>query len=239
VCLPPALQARLCDALAARPNVGTVVLEKPVAADPEAAARVYEKLVASGKAVIVDYSFLYAKWYEPFGALLSAAPEGSASIAWTFRAHHYRHDLANWKRDAQAGGGVVRFFGIHVIALLASLGYTQVVRSRLESAAGQASARWVARFMRPAGPAMDVTVDSNADAARFALSADAQGAPMLETDDPFTDPAFVPRWPGEDRRIAPLARMLRAAEPDASRDALYRLVNALWAEVERCSGADS
>jgi len=40
------------------------------------------------------------------------------------KADHFKNNKDNWKRDHKQGGGPLRFYGIHLIAVLAELGYT-------------------------------------------------------------------------------------------------------------------
>ena len=242
VCLPPAAQARVGRELAQMAHVRTVVLEKPVASDPAQAEQVFEALVAAHKSVVVNYSFLYTTWHERFGALLRHTGAGTTlSVAWTFRAHHFRQDVDNWKRTPADGGGVLRFYGIHVIALLASVGYAHVRGSALRASGSAPEAIWDANFSKPNAPRVAVRVDSNCAEARFTLrSEDPAAHPFeIDLDDPFSDAAFVPRRPADDRRIPHIARLLRSAAGADEQRTFYRAVNALWAQVERSTVNES
>ena len=86
---------------------------------------------------------------------------------WTFLAHHFRYDLDNWKRFNKTGGGVIRFYGIHVIALLSEIGYQDVLLSEVSGSSFDESEKWIAIFSGMDLPPFKVCVDSKSIQNRF------------------------------------------------------------------------
>ena len=84
-------------------------------------------------------------------------------------AHHFRHGLDNWKRREELGGGPLRFFGIHVVALLAELGYEQVEWSQTFGQSKSDKEKWAARFSGSTLPRCDVSVDTRSTVESFAI----------------------------------------------------------------------
>ena len=212
----PALVARCCEA----PRIDRIILEKPVATTPNEADDVLDMLDRSGKRYRIGYTLLHAS----FNRSLRWPAEAVAAIDWTFTAHHFAHDLSNWKRDPAQGGGVIRFFGVHVLALLANYGYDTVVSSRI---AGETE-RWQAELTGPARRIAKVRVDSRVSPDRFRIGFD--DAAAVDIAEPF---ALERPRAKDDRRVPVLERLLASFRQDDGRcRQLYRATHALWRGAE-------
>lgn len=211
-----------------RSNLQRILLEKPIAPTPDAAAHVLDELSRHRRTVRVGYTFRYTTWGK---LLLSSGRAGGApapiEIDWSFRAHHYRNGLQNWKRSVSSGGGVVRFFGIHVIALLAEMGYRFVSMSEVAAGSSDEAERWRAIFSGSDLPEARIRIDSNADSELFRVNA---GDLSVHLRDPFeeatTDDGF-------DRRVDGLTELCRdflyGSEGCPS---WYRASVELWSQAE-------
>lgn len=217
----PALVARCCAAA----RIERIVVEKPVAITPAQADDVLARLAASGKRYRIGYTLLHAAWTDR----LPWPHERAVSIEWTFMAHHFARDLANWKRDASQGGGVIRFFGVHLLALLARRGYDEVARSVVAGDRSGEPDRWEAEFRGPGLAPARVRMDSRSAVERFSIAFD--GAPAaVALREPFQleSPA-----PPDDRRVPVLERLLATFDrDDALFVELYAATNRLWRRVE-------
>jgi predicted dehydrogenase len=223
----PAEQPALVERCCAAPRIERIVVEKPVAPTPALAHDVLARLARSGKRYRVGYTLLHAAWNRG----LEWPGRGAVSIDWAFMAHHFAKDLASWKREASAGGGVIRFFGVHVLALLAQHGYADVAASSLAGAAAGEPERWQAQFIGPGLPAAHIRVDSRAASERFAIAFD--GAAAVRLREPFQLEAAAPP---DDRRVPVLERLLATfGEDDAPFVELYAAANRLWQRVEEVS----
>lgn len=212
-------------------NVRRLFLEKPLAPEPQAARALLDALIASGRKFRIGYSFLHADWYESLkrGA---GRVDGDLSLTWRFKAHHFAEGLANWKRAAAAGGGALRFYGIQVLALLASLGYDDVLESSAYEARPGEPERWRAAFAGPSLPACRVELDSRSDAGEFSITAPGGGI-ELRLAEPFEPAAGASDASLADRRIGVLRRLCGTIElADAPFHRFYASVNALWEKAE-------
>lgn len=219
-------------------NIERVVLEKPLARTPEAASRAQRALARSGKRFRIGYVFRFTEWGERFLASAKAGACDALSIDWRFHAHHFRHDLANWKRSHAAGGGVVRFYGIQALALLAEAGYDVVDTSRTESRAPDEVERWRARFTGPGLPPCDLNVDSRSDTTGFRVVASTRaGNKVLATSsDPLATSGDQLGTSGQvDHRIGVLGELCRTLEHGQTFPGWYDAVLDLWDEAERVS----
>lgn len=226
IATPPARQLEVAARCAALPRIQRMVLEKPVAVTPALAQALLEQLRAAGKRVRVGYTLLETEWHRDL-----RWPRAGAEVAltWTFMAHHFAKDLATWKRTHDEGGGVLRFFGVHVIALLAHHGYDAVRSSSLEGAAAGEPERWTALFSGPGLPDCHVRVDSRSQARRFEIAV-AGGISVTALQDPFERERSRA---GEDPRVGVLLRLLRNFDSqDRPWDNLYARTNELWQQVE-------
>ncbi|NDD65755.1 MAG: hypothetical protein EBZ36_17535, partial [Acidobacteria bacterium] len=169
IATPPLAQVEMVKRCAKLANIRRFVLEKPVASSPELATSLLDSLDDQGKRYRVGYTLLHARWHSSLcwpQLSMSAAP---VRLEWTFHAHHFAHNLFNWKRRHEEGGGVLRFFGIHVVALLASQGYDSVLYSFLNGANASEPERWRAMFAGPGLPHCEVLLDSRCNRRGFSI----------------------------------------------------------------------
>ena len=78
--------------------------------------------------------------------LLSVNLKCKLNLNWEFMAHHYINNLDTWKNKHSHGGGALRFYGIHVIALLAYVGYNNIIKSKLSLDLAGNPYQWSAIF---------------------------------------------------------------------------------------------
>lgn len=231
--LAPAAQERRLMECLALPHLHTLFLEKPLATSPENALWLHVALCHSRKVVRVAYLFRYLEWAENLRTTLSSRSEGHVQITWRFQAHHFQQRLDNWKRHPIDGGGPLRFYGIHLIALLAEIGYTEVTHSEtLHTAAGDA-ARWRATFTHDRLTEICVDVDTCAEEAGFRVDFVRRGnhEAIIALRDPFTGVASDHK--ALDPRVGVLATHLRSAsEGPAAVPDFYQATLALWQRIE-------
>lgn len=159
----PAEQCRWLDICIDQPQLQFLFLEKPLAPCPDDAYAIHDRLKQSGKVVRIAYLFRYLEWAKRLVELVQQSPCESVKIRWSFLAHHFRSKLQTWKREPELGGGPVRFYGIHLIALLAELGYENV--SSLTE-----GFRWQGVFTGNNLPRCDVDVDTASDTTEFSIT---------------------------------------------------------------------
>jgi predicted dehydrogenase len=226
IATPPARQLEVAARCAALPRIERIVLEKPVAVTPALAQALLEQLRAAGKRVRVGYTLLDTQWHRDLRWPRSG---GEVALTWTFMAHHFARDLANWKRRHDEGGGVLRFFGVHLLALLAHHGYEEVKAPVLEGEVPGEPERWSALFSGPGLPDCHVRVDSRSTTDRFEIAM-AGGVSVAALQDPFERERAEA---GADRRVGVLVRLLRSFDSqDRPWDNLYARTNDLWRQAE-------
>lgn len=230
----------------ARPEVRHLLLEKPLARTPALAQRGLDALVESGKDFRIGYLFGLTGWGRELRNILGAGSYGGRLfIRWQFCAHHYRHDLRNWKRYVATGGGAIRFFGVQVIALLARLGYRDVAVSRTFGASTDEVEMWSATMTGPGLPECSLMIDTRSSKTAFQVMCQREVRCHPDVSHRFTSPfASGPRpeanFPVDlDPRIRELTELCRsllgATESDIG---WYQLTLDLWRSAEDMSTFD-
>lgn len=201
--------------------------EKPLAVTPQKAKYFLDRLVDSGYRFSVSYLFLYQPWYQSILSMLNAkAGDGEICITWQFMAHHFSHCVDTWKSDHGQGGGVVRFYAIHLIAVAAGLGYTYVEQAKVDDA----YTRCVFIFQGEKRPPLRILVDSSCADTLFTISA--KGVDGHTSVDPFGGKDSM-----EDYRIHSIISYIKdAVAKDQQADYSFQYaVLSLWEEAERIS----
>lgn len=213
-------------------NVERVLLEKPLAPNPRLARGIMSAMRRSGVMLRIGYLFRYAPWAETLRHEAATCGNRGITLRWRFRAHHYMHDQATWKRSVACGGGALRFYGIHVIAVLAEIGYEEVLSSMCVSRGLDEAEAWRGRFRGTGLADIQVEVDSNSDETSFSIACDGVDEPACVLPHPFFDAGVSEA--GLDGRVAvllPLCRELVGL--DLSTPPWYDLALALWEAVEQ------
>jgi predicted dehydrogenase len=227
IATPPAQQVVIAMNCLSYDNISHMFLEKPLAASPSAAVDLLEALETSGKKFRLGYNFRLTDW----GQALRTQAGGLKELMWTFQAHHYVHQLQNWKRDHTQGGGALRFYGIHVIALLAELGYTDVSYSEIMAEHQHEAETWHAELTGDNLVPCKISVASNCHEVGFTLI-DGNGKIHNRTQ-PF-ELTEQQKTTGKDQRISVLIKgLVELLDDEQQYYEWYRSANALWANIEK------
>jgi predicted dehydrogenase len=217
----------------AQPNIRKLILEKPLAPTPAAAASLLTRLMQEGKQLAIGYTFSHTAWARALRDRVGGG--GSVRFIWHFLAPHYRNDLHNWKRSVSQGGGAIRFYGIQVIALLAELGYVQVIHSLAAGRDPDDIELWTAAFAAPRLGRFEISLDARSSTTRFMIENERDSNPAevwFDADDPFAGRP-TRQGPGLDRRVPILRDVFRSLADDSrQRNATYAAGLELWREVE-------
>lgn len=236
IAIRPANQRDLIPEYLARTNIEFLLLEKPLAPSPQIAAALLENLIDSRKTFRVGYILRNTSWGKQLLATLARKEAGGRlTIRWSFLAHHFLEDLRNWKRYSDTGGGAVRFYGIHLIALLAEAGYRDVPLSETFGDSPNECEKWIAAFAGPGLPECEVLVDTRSAGRAFQVewvagSTQTTTMTFAALGDPF-DSDVDPRT--GDRRVPALSEACRSLWQSTGNEyAVYEAANALWRSVE-------
>ena len=96
-------------------SVKRVIIEKPVCQNPEKSLEIINILEKNNIKVISSFLFIYTKWFD---LIKNFKNNNSLSIDWKIV---NVNSIDSWKWNHKLGGGVLSFYGIHIIAIYASL----------------------------------------------------------------------------------------------------------------------
>ncbi len=187
--LNPNLQMHWLPICLKNKKITKILLEKPLASSPPEAKKILNQLQYSHLQFRIGYLFRYTSW----GQLLLAQLKNNQSInqlkiEWHFMAHHFQNQIQTWKRTHELGGGVIRFYAIHLIALLAELGYDQVISSKIIESKVE-YIKWAGIFSGINLPICTITVDTQASNNLFSIQEknikDNQFIDRVNLSDPF------------------------------------------------------
>lgn len=166
IATPPIQQNEIAKNCLKHRNITHMFLEKPLASSPLLSEELLTALINSKKQFRLGYNFRLTDW----GQSLLNHGAGIDSITWKFKAHHYAHQLHTWKREHAQGGGALRFYGIHIIALLAELGYQDVLKSNLSLQDENEVGAWTAEFVGLNLTPCKIIVNSNCNETQFLVA---------------------------------------------------------------------
>lgn len=184
-------QFDLLNKLINQSQIRNIIFEKPFAQNPEQAMKMQQSIRGSDKKCSVGFIFRHLPWAILQKDELNTQKSLSQKICelkWEFMAHHYEKDIHNWKRIHADGGGVIRFFGIHLIALLAEWGYDNVNRSEVFMGPQDGDySKWHATFNGAGLPDFRVQIDSYNSNPLFYIKNNLVSAFLYKARDPFGD----------------------------------------------------
>ncbi|MCA6514730.1 MAG: hypothetical protein IM577_03940 [Chitinophagaceae bacterium] len=222
-----------------------LILEKPISINSSASRKVLEALKEFEVKYRIGYTFLYTDWSEK---LLKLKDNNQLprviKIEWLFLAHHYENDLNNWKRNSSEGGGILNFYGIHLIALSFLLGYTKLDYSHIQGKNTTDTSRWNCKLINSEGKIILIDVDSFSYSSRFKIDFISGIDNSAEAKSFFENETFLPKddkchISDLDLRINALQRVYSSLIHDNRtsifNDDLYLGINILWSEIENNS----
>jgi len=208
------------------------ILEKPIAPTPQQSLSVIQEIIDKKINYKVNYSFLYTKWYLDIrNKILKMNKDSKVKILWDFKAYHFQYKIDNWKQDNSLGGGAIRFYGIHIIAFLSSLGYLNVKESIGYNYYKDIIYKWEGSFSKnELLPNIDLTLNSDANHNLFRISYNKNNKEhiLLNLNSPFQKEDKIELY---DQRVSPLIHFIENKNPYFDITFQKNLIN-LWQCIE-------
>ena len=233
----PSDQLMLIPKLVTQGNLETIILEKPIAPTPESALRLLETIEQSNIRCLAGFILRYLPWFLDLKEKLASrsfATNQTLHLKWFFLAHHFAEDIKTWKTNHNHGGGVIRFFGIHIIAALSELGFTKVISSEVGGRSQiHKNSLWRAAFNGTGLPEFRVELDSASLHPYFAITSCEAESHIYADHDIFPSLNNHNNLHKEDRRSVYLKKLLIDSVAPANSEVIrLKGVTALWKEVE-------
>ncbi len=245
ISVPPNEQVEILEYCLHYKNIKKLILEKPIAPDPKTSIKILMRLINANMDFRIGYSFLYTNWYE----LMKKKIEGNRTngnivlnIKWHFEAHHYKENLQNWKRSRSEGGGVLRYYGIHIIAILTDLTMNKIMNSKLDCYSDDDCYKWNFICSDIFGNTGIVEIDTNSMKEEFSINIvnsknDKDEYFSFSASSPFESEPYL----HFDQRVKPLkmlySDLISRSMNETDKD-FYEKVNFFWDEIENKSKFD-
>ncbi len=233
ICVPPKIQEGYFENVIRQNNLSHIIFEKPIASTPELSEEIISRLIQSNKNFRIGYTFLYTDWFR--NITNESIQNTNIKFSWKFKAYHYKHDAINWKRFNDEGGGVIRFFGIHLFPVLVSFGFTKVISSNITGSDNNDLERWEAVFENKDKFHCSVNVNSNSDKEIFSIECydNHTSIELIDSVSPFEK--ANDSIDKEDNRVSILKNLLTSLNnEEENKDMywLYKQSNDLWKQTE-------
>jgi predicted dehydrogenase len=164
IAIKPAEQYELAKLVLSKyKNISSIYFEKPLAESHVNSRKLLAELLDSSISFRIGYIFRYTNWGKSLLKYTQNESIAEINLTWEFMAHHNKHMLINWKSSPSEGGGVLRFYGIHIIALLSEIGYKKI--KVLEST----TSNWNVIFSGEKLPRFNVEIDTNSKKRKFQI----------------------------------------------------------------------
>ena len=189
-------------------NINNLVLEKPLAVNPKNSIILLSKLIDSNKEFVFGYSFLYTNWSLNIKKQIHHINHKVIYFDWFFMAHHFKNNLSTWKSNHLKGGGVIRFYGIHLIALLAEFGYSEVNYSKIKVDTEGFYTDWKASFLGESLPTCRIEINTKSNHFKFniwGINKKDEPEVLLNLKTPFDQEIPIENY---DKRVSLLRRRL-------------------------------
>lgn len=244
ISVPPLYQSEILNKSLYFSNIKNIIIEKPIAPSPDKSIRILNNLKRLNKNFRIGYSFLYTSWYESLSNQFENRKideRYDLSIVWNFKAHHYKNDLVNWKRYCSNGGGVIRFYGIQLIAVLASLEFNEIVESQIIGQSNDDISYWKSNSKDIFGNTCHLLIDTNSAEEKFEIILQEKTKDMrmlcsLKENSPFDNQENISQ--GMDNRVSSLNKLyidLKIKHLDEDKFNQYQSINHLWSSYENLS----
>ena len=91
--------------------VSKLIVEKPICSTPKKSKYFIDTIEENGIEVVSGYLFIYTDWFKKI-----SETEKDIEIIWD---HVKKFEDNSWKNKVKSGGGALRFYGIHLVSILA------------------------------------------------------------------------------------------------------------------------
>ena len=239
IALRPDLQVQWVSKCLNQINIKRIILEKPLAQTPEKSQLLLEDIIKKRKIIRIGYIFRYTSWGKELIQSLSKIDIKNSKlkirISWIFMANHFKYNTKNWKRYNSEGGGAIRFYGIHLIALLAELGYTEVLSSKGFGLDSEEITIWAATFSGKLLPDCEVLVNTRSEESKFSIEKikDYEIKSNVSQADPFSDMENSLTCSSQDIRVTYIVQLYHSLLNDSeNNNEWYKKTINLWRMTE-------
>lgn len=141
-------------------------LEKPIAQNPKKALEIIRLLQSHKIAFSLSYIFFYTKWFKMLDLLLSKKRVENITFNWNFNSVNSKN---NWKNNIRQGGGIISFYGIHILSILTFFDFKRCQNSIVYKKKDQEK-KWNAKFLDSNSTSFKLNINIRSKVEKFELS---------------------------------------------------------------------
>tara|TARA_B100000700_G_scaffold193927_1_gene213604 strand:- start:1294 stop:2202 length:909 start_codon:yes stop_codon:yes gene_type:complete len=225
---PPQKQFKLIKDRSLWKNCNNFILEKPIAENHNKAKHLIEMLNERKIKYSVNYTFRYTKWLRKiYDYIHNNLDDGEIKVNWKFMGRHLQKKKSTWKTNHELGGGAIKYYGIHLIAILSDIGYKEVKSINIFNQPTNKINSWSCTFDSTNKlPLLKLNIDSSSVYNQFNWQQRNKSILNLET--PFSLESIEYNY---DKRIPPVIKFLQEENTK-----LLNLQNMnalqLWSKIE-------
>ena len=228
IAVPPSFQEEIVSSFTEHKKYTYLYLEKPVATCPQVSSLIFDTAAMSAHKVRVGFNFLGLEWAEKLKEFVFQK-QTKIFINWYFFANHFKINATSWKAKHFSGGGVLRFYGIHILAVLQNLGNCQVLSSTISSQGNKQFFKWDAKFIINDCVSLTLSINTASSKKSFEIISNENNR-IFSMDSPFSNDIM---FDNEDSRIHSLMNHLSTiSDENFEYYKIYSDINSLWLEVE-------
>ena len=141
-------------------------LEKPIAQNPKKALEIFNLLQLYKINFSLAYIFFYTKWFEMLNLVLKKKKVKKITLNWNFNSVNKKN---NWKNNLYKGGGIISFYGIHVLSILSFFNFKECQNSIIYKKKKKEE-KWNAKFLNPNSISFKININIRSKVEKFEIS---------------------------------------------------------------------
>ena len=141
-------------------------LEKPLAESYIKAKELQIFLIKKKVRFSIGYLFLYTTWYKKLILFVKNKKIEKIFITWNFKSINKPN---SWKNDITKGGGLLNFYGIHIVSLMASLKFDRCLHSKIYKK-NKREVSWFCEFKNKKNMSFFINLNPDCNETKFNIS---------------------------------------------------------------------
>ena len=213
-----------------------VIIEKPLACNPIQAIGLINYLIENNVKFRIGYLFKYCSWFNELQTFVShnKYQSGIIKVHWNFFAYHYANKIDTWKKYNSQGGGVLRFYGIHLIAILIELNFNKLLYSEIRIDGFEEFFVWKAIYEDPFGKKIEINVDVKSTKTEFEIYGCYSSKNLrIHKNNPFESTEAKNEFFENDIRSLKILSLIKSFESENIETYdIYKKINQMWKQTE-------
>lgn len=202
-----------------------IIMEKPISANSKLANNIFEILITKARKYFVNYIFLNTNWYKTFKNYIFSSKDNNFYIEWNFNSNSRIKSPKSWKKNSLEGGGIVNYYGIHLIALAASLDFVYLEHSEIKD-----NYIWESTLTRKDHKRLSIKININKSYESFNISGSNKIIKKLST--PFSEELTDFNLRNQDIRSSLIYKILNSNKLKNNYELNIKTIN-LWNIIEK------